>query len=40
MAAVKKSENSDRGGCTRTEKQLLALLCVILSAIVFLMVRH
>ncbi len=40
MFAAKKSENSDRGGCSRTEKQLLAMLCVIICAIVFLMVRH
>jgi hypothetical protein len=40
MATAKKFANSDRGACTRTEKQLLALLCVIASTIVLLMVWH
>jgi cell division protein FtsL len=40
MFAAKKSENSDRAGCTRTEKQLIAMLVVIVCAIVFLLVRH
>ncbi len=40
MAGAEKSGNSDRGVCTRTEKQLLAILCVIVCAIAFLMVRH
>jgi len=40
MAGEEKSDNSDRGVCSRTEKQLLAMLCVIICAIIFLMVRH
>ena len=40
MAGVEKSDNSDRGVYTRTEKQLLAMLCLIVCAIVFLMLRH
>lgn len=38
MSAAKKSENSRRGSFTRTEKLLLAMLCLILGAIVFLLV--
>jgi cell division protein FtsL len=40
MPAARKSENSDRGVYTRTEKQLLAMLCVIVSTIIFLLIRH
>lgn len=36
MAAAKKSENSDRGAYTRTEKQLRALLGRIVCTIVLL----
>lgn len=38
MATTKKSGNSDRAACTRTEKRLIALLWVIVCTIVFLMV--
>jgi hypothetical protein len=40
MAAAKKSEISDRGAYTRTEKQLLALLGLIVCMIVFLTLRR
>jgi cell division protein FtsL len=40
MPAAKKSKNSDRSVCTRTEKLLLAMLCVVVCTIVFLLVRH
>ncbi len=40
MPVAMKSKNSDRGICTRTEKLLLAVLCVVVCTIVFLMVRH
>jgi hypothetical protein len=40
MAAAKKSEISDRGAYTRTEKQLLALLGLIACMIVFLTLRR
>jgi hypothetical protein len=40
MAGAKKSDNSDRGVCTRNEKQLLAMLCLIVCAIIFLLVWH
>lgn len=38
MATEPRSDKSDRVVCTRTEMQLLVLLCVIVCAIVFLMV--
>lgn len=37
---MKKSGDSDRAACTRTEKRLIALLWVIACTVVFLMVRR
>ena len=40
MAVAKKSEKSNRDTYTRTEKQLLAVLGVIVCTIVFLLTRR
>jgi hypothetical protein len=38
MAAEKKSDNSNQSVYTRNEKQVIALLCVIVCIIVLIMV--